>query len=127
MQAEDFYRELGQRMQAARKALGITQEGLATMFDLTRASIANMEQGRQRAPLHTVVRMAGMLGFEIPAVERGPAAEQLLLHATQHLKEDRDRLNECLETIMQIAHDGRFPPRTQNNAPAPKGGAGGVG
>jgi transcriptional regulator with XRE-family HTH domain len=45
-----FYRELGKRLQKARKAAGLNQQKIAAVAGLTRTSITNIENGRQ--PLH---------------------------------------------------------------------------
>jgi transcriptional regulator with XRE-family HTH domain len=56
-----LYRSLGRRAQEARQALGLRQEDLARLVGVTRPSIANMESGRQRTPLHTLVEIARAL------------------------------------------------------------------
>lgn len=50
----DLYVALGRKVAAARKRLGLTQAELATQISLTRASVANIETGRQRVMLHDV-------------------------------------------------------------------------
>jgi transcriptional regulator with XRE-family HTH domain len=48
----DFYKEVGQRIRAARMNAKITQADLADLIGLTRTSVTNLEAGRQRMPLH---------------------------------------------------------------------------
>jgi transcriptional regulator with XRE-family HTH domain len=50
-----FYKELGQRIREQRKIIGMTQNDLAEMVNLSRPSIVNIEQGRQRAVVHVLV------------------------------------------------------------------------
>jgi transcriptional regulator with XRE-family HTH domain len=56
-----FDREVGLRLQRARKDRGITQEELAKRLGLPRPSYANIESGRQRIPLDVVWRAAIVL------------------------------------------------------------------
>lgn len=56
-----FYAEVGQRIRHARDQRGLTQEGLATLVALTRTSITNIEKGRQKLLLHTLVDLATAL------------------------------------------------------------------
>ena len=56
-----FYRDVGGRVRSARMAANLTQDGLAAQVEMTRSSIANLEAGRQRIPLHTFVLIAEVL------------------------------------------------------------------
>ena len=62
-----FYQEVGQRVREARlrRIPRLTQEALAQMVGLTRTSITNVEQGRQKCLLHTVANIAAAL--HVPA------------------------------------------------------------
>lgn len=57
----DLYMQLGRKVAAARKKLGLTQAELAARVDLTRASVANIETGRQRVMLHDVFALVEAL------------------------------------------------------------------
>lgn len=59
---EPVYRLLGARVEQIRTVLGLTQEELAKRVPLTRASIANLETGRQRIMMHHVDAIALALG-----------------------------------------------------------------
>lgn len=54
-----LYRLVGQRIAAARGRMSQTR--LAQLVGLSRGSIANIELGRQRAPLHTIWAIATVL------------------------------------------------------------------
>ena len=76
-----FDREVGLRLQRARKDRGITQAQLARKIGLPRPSYANIESGRQRIPLDVVWRAAVALGLSMTALvpepvprRSGPAA-----------------------------------------------------
>jgi transcriptional regulator with XRE-family HTH domain len=58
-----FYASLGRRIQDRRKARGLTQEQLGSRITpaVTRASIANIEAGKQGVLTHTLVQLASVL------------------------------------------------------------------
>jgi len=56
------YRVVGERIRNERKRQNITQDELATEIGLTRTSITNVEKGRQKILLHTLVQIAAYLG-----------------------------------------------------------------
>ena len=58
---QDFYRDVGRRVRDARKKSGMTQHSLASKVSLSRASITNLEMGRQKLMLHTLVDIASEL------------------------------------------------------------------
>jgi len=58
---QDFYRDVGRRVRDARKKSGMTQQSLASKVSLSRASITNLEMGRQKLMLHTLVDIASEL------------------------------------------------------------------
>jgi transcriptional regulator with XRE-family HTH domain len=69
-----FYAEVGRRIRAARKARSLTQEALASGVSLTRTSITNIEQGRQKFPLHMLAELATALHVPPAALlPAGPA------------------------------------------------------
>lgn len=67
---EPFYSEVGQRIQALRNENGMSQEQLGRRLEppVTRASIANIEAGKQRVLAHTLVQLAGALEVELAAI-----------------------------------------------------------
>ena len=56
------YRQFGLRIEQMRNTLGWTQADLAKKVGLQRASIANLETGRQRVLLHQVENFAVAFG-----------------------------------------------------------------
>jgi len=62
----DFYLTLGRRVQRLRRGLGLTQEQLGARLvpQVTRASIANIESGKQRVLAHSLSQIAAIL--EVP-------------------------------------------------------------
>lgn len=61
MDGDGIYRALGTSVAQRRRELGMTQDVLALAVGLTRASVANIEAGKQRVLLHTVYRLISAL------------------------------------------------------------------
>ena len=59
-----IYEWVGRRVRELRIGK-FTQEELADVLQLSRTSITNLENGRQRLPLHHLVRLAEALGCEV--------------------------------------------------------------
>jgi transcriptional regulator with XRE-family HTH domain len=57
----DVYRLLGSRAAKRRDELGLTQAEVASQIGLSRASLANLETGRQKILLHHVYKLAAAL------------------------------------------------------------------
>lgn len=62
----EVYRLVGQRIRAAREKRGLSQERLAERVNLTRASITNIEKGRQKLLLHTIYAFSEALSVSVP-------------------------------------------------------------
>lgn len=58
---EAFYIQLGKHIRDARMKADISQDVLAQQLGLTRASIVNIEKGRQRPMIHTILELAVIL------------------------------------------------------------------
>jgi DNA-binding XRE family transcriptional regulator len=67
-----FDREVGLRLQRARKAAGKTQGEVAERIGIPRASYANIESGRQRVPVDILWRAAIVLDTSINALAPQP-------------------------------------------------------
>lgn len=65
-----FYLEVGRKIRAAREDRGLTQDALASLVSLTRTSITNIEKGRQKLLLHTLVDVA--VALNIPPLKLLP-------------------------------------------------------
>lgn len=60
-----LYEEIGRRIRAFRKDRGLTQGDLGAAVGLMRSSMANVEVGKQRTPLHTLITIAQCLGTDL--------------------------------------------------------------
>lgn len=61
MDESDMYARLGQLVRQHRERLNLSQQALADAIKLSRASIANIEAGRQHIALHQLYRLARAL------------------------------------------------------------------
>jgi transcriptional regulator with XRE-family HTH domain len=60
-QIKYLYEELGARIKAGRLSLGFKQAAFASLLKISRASLVNIEQGRQHPPLHNIYEIARVL------------------------------------------------------------------
>ena len=64
---KDIYRELGQTIRRYRKGAGRTQAQLAAEIGISRASLANIEAGRQQVLVHYLYAIEEALDLNSPA------------------------------------------------------------
>lgn len=67
MDAEHVYRNLGSRIRELRRSLHQTQDQLARQVNMSRASLANIEAGRQQVLVHHLFALAAALQLDSPA------------------------------------------------------------
>jgi transcriptional regulator with XRE-family HTH domain len=67
MNEGDLYRSVGQAIALRRRELKRTQDEIAATVGLSRASLANIETGRQKILLHYLYRLA--IALELPGIE----------------------------------------------------------
>lgn len=60
-----IYAEVGARVSNLRNRRGLTQEELGDAVSLTRTSITNIERGRQKVLLHTLLQLAQALDVSV--------------------------------------------------------------
>jgi DNA-binding XRE family transcriptional regulator len=86
MNSDDIYRLLGEAVARRRKLSGMTQADLAKVVGLSRASIANIEVGRQKMLVHQAYALADALKLDhvgqlLPLPPKSePAAEHVRVH-----------------------------------------------
>lgn len=105
-----FYRALGQRVAAARRASGLTQTQLAEQLGIAQQTIAHYEMGRLRVAVALLPPMARALGVavedlmgeEAPAAKRGPAPKlQQQIERIQQLPKSQQRfVMQMLDTVL---------------------------
>jgi len=70
------YRDIGMRIQQARKELGLTQGELATRLGCTQAALSNYELGKRRLYLASLEQIAQTLGKPLSYFIESPAASE---------------------------------------------------
>ena len=60
-----FYSEIGSKIQEARKSASLSQDELSKKVNKSRASIVNIEKGRQHLPLHLLWDISEVLQINI--------------------------------------------------------------
>jgi DNA-binding XRE family transcriptional regulator len=60
-----LYKNLGSLIQTARKKANLNQEDVAKNLGLSRISIVNIEHGRQKIQLHTLIKLILLLNTDI--------------------------------------------------------------
>ena len=65
MDRKSIYKEIGVRIRSRRKELRLTQETLASRLGLSRASLANIETGRQSVLVHRLYPIAQVLSLSV--------------------------------------------------------------
>lgn len=91
---EPCYAEFGEWLAAQRKLLGLAQSDVASLLNINRSSIANIENGKQRVLHHTVLFLYGAMAtkktFERARVERDRAVEDMILLKADQIKRRRE-------------------------------------
>ena len=65
MHQSDLYKDIGSKIRDTRKAKGFTQQFLADKMNVERTSITNLENGKQRPPLHFIYELCNFLDADI--------------------------------------------------------------
>ncbi|MRG94625.1 helix-turn-helix domain-containing protein [Polyangium spumosum] len=106
---EPFYAEVGRRLHALRTAAGMTQDALGARLQppMTRASIANIETGKQRLLAKTLVDLAEALGKDVTALlpQKAPVAKQASTPIRAELEKELKLPQEDFERLMAQIDD----------------------
>ncbi|MBT3982044.1 MAG: helix-turn-helix transcriptional regulator [Bacteriovoracaceae bacterium] len=76
MNIDKLYLEIGQNIKAARQIVKLSQAELATKLGLKRTSITNIENGKQRLPLHLLYEICELLNVDALKVLPGTQREK---------------------------------------------------
>jgi DNA-binding XRE family transcriptional regulator len=68
LEQENFYRAVGILIRDARKATGLKQEALASYLNLSRASMVNIEKGRQHPSIFLLSMIAKVLHTQVSSL-----------------------------------------------------------
>ncbi|MGW1615761.1 helix-turn-helix domain-containing protein [Streptomyces sp. NPDC002285] len=107
----NVYQAIGTRLADARQQRGVRQADLATAVGLTRASVANIENGAQRIQVHTLIAAAQALGMDpadlitraleggTPLVQPLPGGQREAALLTRRLITARDHIDALLQHL----------------------------
>ena len=85
------YKAIGKRVCDSRKKLGITQEKLSEMVDLSPAHISHIESGKTKVSLESLVNIANALNTTTDSL----LYDNLTISTSSYDKELRDMLEHC--------------------------------
>jgi len=113
---KQLYKELGQRIAQARKALGLTQTQVAEQLGISQQTQAHYEVGRLRIAVATLVPLAALLHCSVDELlhdqetakgsqKRGPASrlQQQIEQVRQLPRAKQQFVMEMLDTVLQQA------------------------
>ncbi|PCJ26775.1 MAG: hypothetical protein COA97_05115 [Flavobacteriales bacterium] len=64
-QIESLYKSLGLNIRVRRMKMGFSQTHFANLLRISRPSMVNIEQGRQKTPLHILYAISNILNVEL--------------------------------------------------------------
>ncbi len=73
----DFYVQFGQRVRYFRRHLRLSQERLADMTQIGRATVASIESGRQAVALHQAIKLSEALKVDIAQLVNAPKSSEI--------------------------------------------------
>ena len=86
-----FYRMLGDCIRASRIKSGLKQEAFASFINLSRASVVNIEKGRQHPPIHLLWVIARTLNISVTELLPNFNHEEQISHKWKKLIEKQTK------------------------------------
>lgn len=105
---KNFYRLIGDRIKQFREKSNLTQSALARKLTISRASVVNIEKGRQNPPLHLLWEISENLGIGI--IDLIPNGDEVKIPTT-----DNQLSEELLEQIRKSAEGDPYTLRQLTN------------
>lgn len=113
VQQQELYSTLGERIKDARTKIGMSQEVLGDQLGLTKASIANIEKGRQRPMVHTLLEVAKVFRIQpidlLPMLDIPPqtnTSERLVASFAQNIISDTKKVDKGTEqAVLKFVSD----------------------
>lgn len=100
-----LYQLIGERIRRARQSTPLSQARVAKKLGMSRASIVNIEAGRQRAPVHVLWQIAELLGTEV----------RLLIPAQADYQQNGEPLRLDPDVIRKIEEAANGDPTTRRD------------
>ena len=94
---DEVYRVLGRKVRQMREVQRLSQDQLAQRLGISRASMVNIEAGRQRAPLHLLWQIAEVLHSKL--IDMIPTPEDVAVRSNQGLLD-----REVIDQIEEVAN-----------------------
>jgi len=94
---DEVYRVLGRKVRQMREVQRMSQDSLAQHLGISRASMVNIEAGRQRAPLHLLWQIAEVLHSKL--IELIPTPDEVAVRPNQGLLD-----REVIDQIEEVAN-----------------------
>lgn len=94
----------GQRVRTLRQATGIQQQDLAVAAGLTRASIANIEAGRQNTTVTALLAIAAALGTTVGALLGETPGPDVPLSLLARVADQQRRITTALTEAAEVMH-----------------------
>jgi DNA-binding XRE family transcriptional regulator len=114
----NFYSIIGNNIRAIRETKLVKQSTLAEMLNLSRASIVNIEKGRQHPSLHLLVEIARSLDTEFekllnnldinptkPSIKEGHSVKFGDRYNSKSQREAEKHVKKFLSTITNLSND----------------------
>ena len=103
------YKAIGQRIKIARIKKGITQEAVADLIDITPAHMSNVETGKTKVSLPTLIEIANALSVSVDVLLCVLASQNIFKGEAKEIVEDCDEyetrflvdLLKCAKTAMR--------------------------
>ena len=88
------YKAIGQRIKIARIKKGITQEAVADLIDITPAHMSNVETGKTKVSLPTLIEIANALSVSVDVL----LCDNVLASQNIFKGEAKEIFEDCYET-----------------------------
>ena len=105
-----LYKRLGSIIKERRRQLGFTQEHLSNQLGISRASLANVETGRQRTLVHQLYRLAEELDVEVTALLPDPEETKKFQALDDLLFSENVSLEQRQQIARLLQEDDNPPP-----------------
>lgn len=95
------YKAIGQRIKIARIKKGITQEAVADLIDITPAHMSNVETGKTKVSLPTLIAIANALSVSVDTL----LCDNVIASKIVFEKEAKDIFSDCDEYEVRFLVD----------------------
>lgn len=95
------YKAIGQRIKIARIKKGVTQETVADLIDITPAHMSNVETGKTKVSLPTLIAIANALSVSVDTL----LCDNVITSKIVFEKEAKDILSDCDEYEVRFLVD----------------------